>query len=303
MRPLRAYFISRPNRFTAVVELEDGSIEKAHVADPGRLSKLLFKGNELLLVPKEGGKFRYRVLAARMGDKWVLVDSGLHNYLAELVLPCVPYLSAFGRVVRETRLPGARIDFKLDGYWLEVKGCTLIEGRVAYFPDAPTARGLRQVKALKRQREAGILFLVMADADLLALNYRVDPVFSREVAASGLDLFAYSFSFDGEALEPLGLVPTTREEDPAGVLPFLSELKEAVEEYNRLHGPEAQYDIIEVNRDSFVLALTGYGTCSCCLFDYLEDIIYEAGLEGWSVRSWKNRGGHFMIRYSRSGGP
>ena len=87
MRPLRAYFISRPNRFTAVVELEDGSIEKAHVADPGRLSKLLFKGNELLLVPKEGGKFRYRVLAARMGDKWVLVDSGLHNYLAELVLP------------------------------------------------------------------------------------------------------------------------------------------------------------------------------------------------------------------------
>ena len=303
MRPLRAYFISRPNRFTALVELENGSVEKAHVADPGRLSKLLFKGNELLLVPKEGGKLKYRLLAARMGDKWVLVDSGVHNYLAELVLPYVPYLSAFEHVVREARLLGARIDLKLDGYWLEVKGCTLIEGRVAYFPDAPTARGLRHVRALKGQREAGVLFLVMADADLLALNYRVDPAFSRELASSALDLFAYSFSFDGEALEPLGLIPTTREENPEDVLPFLSELRKAVEEYNRLHGPEARYDIIEVNEDSFALALTGYGTCSCCLFDYLDDIIYEAGLEGWSVCSWKSRRGQFIVRYSKSGGP
>jgi len=42
MKALRARFLSRPNRFTAVVELPDGHVERAHVAAPGRLSELLF---------------------------------------------------------------------------------------------------------------------------------------------------------------------------------------------------------------------------------------------------------------------
>ena len=301
MGPVEAIFVSRPNRFTAIVRLGDGRVERAHVADPGRLTKLLRPGNKLLLVPKEGGKYRFRVLAARMGDGWVLVDSRLHNDLAQLVLPSLPYLSAFRSLEREARLNGTRIDFKLDGYWLEVKGCTLIEGRVAYFPDAPTERGLRQVRALRGCREAGVLFLAMADVELQALNYAVDPAFSRELASSHLDLFAFSFKFDGKAVEPLGIVPTTREEDAEAVLPFLAELREAVGAYNRSHGPEAHYDIIEVNKDSFVLALTGYASCSCCLFDYIEDIIYEAGLEGWRVAGWRENRGQFLVRYVRTG--
>ena len=303
MEKLLGRFISRPNRFTALVELEDGRIVRAHVADPGRLTKLLVEGNEVLLIPKEGGKLRYRLLAARQDGRWVLIDSMAHGPLAELVLPYIPYLSTFRELRREEGLLGTRIDFRLDSYWLEVKGCTLVEDGVAYFPDAPTARGLRQVRALRTRPEAGILFLVMTEARLLALNYRVDPAFSREVASSGLDLFAYSFSFDGEAIEPLGLVPVTREEEPGDVLPFLSELEEAVGAYNDMHGPEARYDILEVNERDFVLVLTGYGTCSCSLFDYLDDILYEAGLEGWSVLYWKGRRGHYIIRYGRGPKP
>ncbi len=299
MEPIKARFLARPNRFTALVELPGGRIERAHVADPGRLEKLLFEGNEILVVPKQSGKYRFRLLAARMEDSWVLLDSRLHNDLAQLILPNIPYLSASRTLRREVRLLNARVDFSLNGYLLEVKGCTLLEDRIAYFPDAPTQRGLRQVKALKAHGKAGLLFLVMAEADLLGLNYRVDPAFSRGVASSDLDLFAYAFRFnaDSMAVEPLGLVPVTREEEAEAVLPFLAELREAVEHYNRSHGPEAHYDIIEVNEHSFVLALTGYASCSCCLFDYIEDIIYEAGLKGWRVASWRENRGHFLVRY------
>ena len=297
---MRGRFLSRPNRFTALVQLPNGRTERAHVADPGRLSELLFEGNEVLLMPKRAGKFRYRLLAARMGDGWVLVDSRLHNDLAQLVLPELPYLSAFRSLEREVRLNGHRIDFRLDGYWLEVKGCTLIRDGLAYFPDAPTRRGLEHVRALRGQREAGILFLIMARAELLALNFNTDPAFSREVASSGLDLFAYSFEFDGQAITPLGLVPTTREENPSTIRPLLARLRRAVKDYNRHHGPEARYDIIEVNQGSFVLALTGYASCSCCLFDYLDDILYEARLDDWRVASWKSNRGQFLVKYSLS---
>jgi len=297
--PMPAYFISRPNRFTALVELPDGSRRRAYVADPGRLTELLHEGNEVLVVPKGGGKLRYQLLAARLGEEWVLIDSRIHNDLAQLILPDIPFLSAFRSLEREARLGNSRIDFRLDGYWLEVKGCTLIKQGVAYFPDAPTRRGLKHIRALRGQENAGALFLVMARAKLQALNFQTDPAFSRELAGSSLDMFAYSFSFDGRTITPGGLVPTTREEDASSVLPLLSELRGAVEAYNRMHGPEARYDIVEVNRDSFVLALTGYASCSCCLFDYLEDILYEAGLEDWGVASWKANRGQFLIRYAR----
>jgi len=300
-RFLPAHLVSRPNRFTALVELPDGSLARAHVADPGRLRELLFEGNQVLLAPKEGGRFPFRLVAARSGGGWVFIDSRIHNDLAQLVLAYMPYLSAFRSLKREVRLEEHRIDFKLDGYWLEVKGCTLVRDGIAYFPDAPTRRGLEHVKLLKAQPSAGVLFLVMADAELMALNFATDPAFSKELASSHLDLFAFSFKFDGEALEPLGLLPTTREEDARSVLPFLYELERAVETYNQYHEPEARYDVVEVNSDSFVLALTGYVAISCCLFDYMDDIIYEAGLSEWTVSAWKENKGQFLIRYARKG--
>jgi len=300
-RFLQARFISRPNRFTALVELPDGSMARAHVADPGRLRELLFEGNQVLLAPKEGGGLPYRLVAARSGGDWILIDSRVHNDIAQLVLAHIPYLSAFSSLGREVALGEHRIDFKLDGYWLEVKGCTLVKNGIAYFPDAPTVRGLRHVRLLKAQPSAGVLFLIMARAELMALNFATDPAFSGELASSHLDLFAFSFNFDGEALEPLGLVPVTREEDARSVLPFLSKLKRAVEAYNRYHEPEARYDVVEVNRDSFVLALTGSVSVSCCLFDYIDDIIYEGDLGEWEVMCWKENRGQFLVRYALRG--
>lgn len=51
-------FVQRPNRFLALVEIEENGetrIEKAHVPDPGRLSELLLPGRRLVM-----GDVRYR---------------------------------------------------------------------------------------------------------------------------------------------------------------------------------------------------------------------------------------------------
>ena len=294
-RLVRGVFVRRPNRFTAVVRV-GCRLVKAHVADSGRLGELLYEGNEVVLTPKEGGKFPYRVLAARLGGGWVLVDSGAHRWLSLIALQDIPYLSTFDSVESEVRLRDVRIDFRLDGYWLEVKGCTLIRDGVALFPDSPTERGLRQVRALKSVGEAGILFLVMAPARVQALNFDEDPRFSREVAESRLDLFAYSFEFDGEAVRPVGLVPTTRERDVGKALETLRRVEGFVADYNRRHGAEARYSVVEVDGDGFVLALTGSVWGSCCLHDYLEDPLYESGMD-LEVSWWRGRKGHILARY------
>jgi len=294
-RLLRGFFVRRPNRFTGVVNLH-GELVRAHIPDSGRLGELLYEGNEVVLVPKSGGKLPYRILAARRGDGWVLIDSGAHRWLSLIALERVPYLSAFESLETEVRLGDTRIDFKLDGYWLEVKGCTLINDGVGFFPDSPTSRGLRQVRALKAVGEAGILFLVMAPARIQALNFSEDPKFSKEVAESTLDLFAYSFEFDGEAVRPLGLVPTTRERDVEDALETLSRVERFVAEYNRRHGAEARYSIIEVDGDSFVLALTGAVWGSCCLYDYVEDVLYESGMD-LEVSWCKEKNGHIIASY------
>ena len=135
-RLLRGFFVRRPNRFTGVVNLH-GELVRAHISDSGRLGELLYEGNEVVLVAKSGGKLPYRILAARRGDGWVLIDSGAHRWLSLMALERVPYLSAFETLEAEVRLGDTRIDFRLDGYWLEVKGCTLIKDGGRLLPRLP----------------------------------------------------------------------------------------------------------------------------------------------------------------------
>ncbi len=69
-------------------------------------------------------------------------------------------------------------------YLLEVKGCTLEEGGVGYFPDAPTERGIRHLNALSRAEEegirAGIAFVIcMKGVDRVLPNDRTQPAFGQ----------------------------------------------------------------------------------------------------------------------------
>jgi sugar fermentation stimulation protein A len=81
---------------------------------------------------------------------------------------------------------------------VETKSCTLVEGGVALFPDAPTKRGARHmrtlVKALEMGRSAAVFVIQRGDAHDFRPNDRTDPEFGealRRAASMGVETYAY----------------------------------------------------------------------------------------------------------------
>ncbi|MFW5953276.1 MAG: DNA/RNA nuclease SfsA, partial [Candidatus Natronoplasma sp.] len=130
----RGVFKTRKNRFLGEVEIfETNSVEDVHIRDPGRLGEILYSGNEVLLekAQSEDRKTNWTLLAGKMKNQWIFVNSGYHRSIAEKILDD-PDISPFEELIdyeAEKRLGNSRIDFLLEKeeekIWVEVKGCTL----------------------------------------------------------------------------------------------------------------------------------------------------------------------------------
>ena len=82
---------------------------------------------------------------------------------------------------------------------MEVKGVTLERDGGAYFPDAPTERGVKHLKELTAARQQGyqaaVCFVIqMKGVDFFSPNDETHPEFGdtlRMAARSGVDIWAY----------------------------------------------------------------------------------------------------------------
>jgi len=213
-------FVDRPNRFTIVLKTVSGP-RRCHLRDPGRLSELLKPEAGVLFVERSslGGRTDCEVVAIWDGKCWTIVNSGLHNELAlELISAgLLPELGSPKSVKTEVRFGNSRVDILIEGRpptLVEVKGCTLVRGGLALFPDAPTQRGTKHVlnliQAIKRGFRAAVLFLVMRpDARAIAPNAETDPAFAEALTRaheSGL-LLGYTFRLRGRVIEPVRRIP------------------------------------------------------------------------------------------------
>jgi sugar fermentation stimulation protein A len=209
---IQGKFLERPNRFLVLFET-DGKSREAHLRDPGRLKELLIPGTPLLLRAAQNPhrKTGYDVIAVWKDEIWVLLNSGFHSDLAAELIEAdiIPEFSGYKIKKREYTYGKSRIDFLLgrnlpsgnEDMLLEVKGCTLVEGGWAKFPDAPTERGKRHVeeliKAKKEGLNAAILFLIIReDARIFSPNWEMDPDFSaalEQASQKGVKIIAYSF--------------------------------------------------------------------------------------------------------------
>ncbi len=187
-------FVERPNRFLGVVDVIHPEVlmgERVHVRDPGRLKELLYRGNRVLLkrAVGEGRLTEWDLIAARGGGEWVLVHSGYHREISRRILENTD-ISPLGPITplrAEVSVGHSRLDFlarTADGRdaWIEVKGCTLARDGVALFPDAPTERGRRHLRALMDIRgrgvDAHVIMLVFREAECFAPNAETDPEFA-----------------------------------------------------------------------------------------------------------------------------
>ncbi len=224
-----ARFVRRDNRFRATVEV-DGQEVWAHVPNSGRLHDLFIPGRPIYLHPAGHSrrKTSYDLQLVRMPRALVSIDARLPNPIfAEAVtegrLPEFPCHT----VQPEVRYGESRLDFRLEGpeevCWVETKSVTLVDDQgIAYFPDAPTARGSRHLRALLQITRAGcraaVVFIIQReDAQAFAPAAQVDPEFAQtldRVAAAGVEVRAYACQVTLQTITLQRAVPVILGEKP-----------------------------------------------------------------------------------------
>ena len=214
-------FLQRDNRFRATVEVA-GRVTKAHVPNSGRLHELFVPGRRVLLAPRAAPHrvTAYDLVLVDLGGRLVSMDARLPSRLFHEAVAAgklAPFLG-YTAVQPEVTFGESRLDFRLDGpagtCYVEVKSVTLVEDGVGLFPDAPTTRGQRHVRALMEavaqgHRAAAVFVIQRDDAHTFAPHDAADPAFGRvlrEAVAAGVEVHAFKCRVTREEVVIVGAV-------------------------------------------------------------------------------------------------
>ena len=202
----RAIFLERLNRFVAQVVI-DGREERVHVKNTGRCAELLVPGNAVYLEKSDapGRKMAFDLVAvekrAGEGVRLVNMDSMAPNRAAAEWL-AAGGLGPLEHLRAEATIGDSRFDFCAEQSGrrvvIEVKGCTLEEGGVARFPDAPTLRGVKHVRGLARLAKQGdrcvvLIVIQMKGVHEFRPNWKTHPEFGEamlEAREAGVEIVA-----------------------------------------------------------------------------------------------------------------
>jgi len=218
-QPLKpAIFLRRTQRFLAEMEMPSGVKEVVYCPNPGAMTGLLEPGSAAILSESYDTKRkrRYTWQAVEVEGHWVGTNTHLSNQIVEkaLTLKLIPKLESYNSFVRELIVePGFRVDFKLFGNeydcLLEVKSATILENRLARFPDSLTPRGVRQINTLTSLAEKGsrvvLLFLVQrGDATGFVVSRSYDLAFAEafdKAMAAGVEIIALKITICPEGFK------------------------------------------------------------------------------------------------------
>ena len=192
--------VRRYKRFLADIDLDDGRRVVAHCANTGAMRGIQVPGGRVYLQPsdKPSRKLRWTWKLMRVGRAWVHVDAMQGSKLAIEAIRAGRVAELSGPVRTEVRVGDSRIDLQVGEVLVEVKGTTMVQGRVGLFPDAVTVRGQRHVAELtevarRGGRAAVLLGIQRNDVDAFAPADDIDPDFGRALrraAAAGVQLIA-----------------------------------------------------------------------------------------------------------------
>ena len=204
-----ARFLRRVNRFIADIELSDGQIVQAHLANTGRMQELLRPGVAALVRPAKNParKTTWDLLAVDHGGSWVcLAAAWANDFMREwLSKGRIAGFYDWKQIEWEKKIGNSRFDFAVtlqsgERWLLEVKSVNYVIDGHALFPDAPTTRGRRHVEELLALREegwnVGVFFVTMGQPVVdVGFNAENDPEFARvmqRAIAEGADVRAFS---------------------------------------------------------------------------------------------------------------
>lgn len=197
-------FLARPNRFIAYIDV-DGTTETVHVKNTGRCRELLIPGATVWVQEwdKPERKTKFDLITVKKSGRIINMDAQAPNKVFSEWAQAGDFVTGL-TILRPEQVYGtSRFDF----YWqagdrrgfVEVKGVTLEEGNAAYFPDAPTERGVKHVEELISCRSDGyeaVLFFVIQMEGIIywSPNDRTHPAFGaavRRAAQAGVQVLAF----------------------------------------------------------------------------------------------------------------
>ena len=210
----QGFFQKRLNRFSAIVTLS-GREELVHVKNTGRLGELLLPDKPVYLqrcADFSKRKTKWDLIAVESDGQIVNIDSQAPNRVFNEFLQSGAFRKDIRRVRPEVFYGDSRFDFQLElkhaVQWIEVKGVTLLRDDAAYFPDAPTERGIKHIHglihAVAEGYEAALVFVIqMKRARVLRPNDQTQTAFGealREAAKAGVQILAYDCVVTGDGL-------------------------------------------------------------------------------------------------------
>ncbi|MBR5954904.1 MAG: DNA/RNA nuclease SfsA [Methanobrevibacter sp.] len=226
---VKGIFKKRPNRFIAEVEV-NGKMEIAHVPNTGRCRELLVEDAIVWLKPSDNPNRKTKFSLHFVENRGYLVSiySQEANSIVydAIINGQIKELSGYDYHQREKTIDNSRIDIYLanevddccgmtfleEPCFVEVKGVTLVVGREARFPDAPTERGTKHLKELIKLKKEGfrtvVFFLVQHPlGESFRPNWENDSLFSKtlnEAYENGVEILVYKCdnSLDGIKLIP-----------------------------------------------------------------------------------------------------
>jgi sugar fermentation stimulation protein A len=199
-------FKVRRSRFLGEVQIE-GRRSLCFIPNPGRMEELLGVNVGVYLLERHSHdrKTCYDLVLVDLDGTLVSIDSRVPNkVVAEgIERGRLPEFQGLKIMAFEPHFLDSRLDLHLVGdscsLMLELKSCTLVIDGIGLFPDAPTERGRRHLRALVQALETGraaMLFLIQrADVRAFQPNEGTDPEFAaalRYAADHGVEIYAYS---------------------------------------------------------------------------------------------------------------
>lgn len=209
----KAFFIERPNRFIAYVQL-DGEKETVHVKNTGRCAELLVPGAPVYIQESvnPARKTKWDLIAVEKGKRMINMDSQIPNKVVQEWIEGGNLFPDVRLVRPETTYGNSRFDLYVEAgdsrIFIEVKGVTLEEDGVCRFPDAPSDRAVKHMEELVRAKKEGyetyVFFVIqMKDVRYFTPNTDTHPAFAealKKAAAAGVKILAYDCEVTSDSI-------------------------------------------------------------------------------------------------------
>jgi len=199
--------LRRYKRFFADVRLADGQEVTAHCPNTGSMMGCCEPGSPAYVSNHHSPsrKLAYTLEIVDVGNSLVGVNTSLTNRLVEeaILANKIKELQGYPEIKREIRIGDSRLDILLSDEdrlcYVEIKNVTLGQNKIAYFPDAVTARGTKHLRLLQQLKSKGhraiICYVVQReDCQIFMPADYLDPVYGktlRQAYQKGVEILVY----------------------------------------------------------------------------------------------------------------